>query len=586
MKMRKSTEMLEGEDRRLEGMDRLQFHRRILSDLRRELDGLEDVERILEAVLLTAMGSLGVVSGFSLLVDKESGKHWLVHRGLGRRETEALQTHVPEVIRRYFSKNSGGEDRFFTDSEVITREGLTDAPFCPQVRVLIKWTINDVRVGLMGLGARILFDVYGDGDIEFLLGLTDNLMFSIQKTRSASLLRQLQWELREKDGLLEEALKRSEHTREELDRRLFHLKSFHDITRELAGLRDTGRILETFLLMVLGIFSVGQGYVLMLDREKKSVLISSRGIEKEELSHLPEAELERVLVKYLEAAKPPSLLPSNARVITGGNLLGQLPGSRTVRIAAVFFAEESCQGLVGLGEKITQQPFSEQDSQLLATLVSNLSVFLRNTRSFETIQALNLHLEKRNEELEKAVEDLKASRSKIEILERAKSRIKTSLQKERQRARRVSLVDVALILGVAFLLGLIYNFSSPGRINLIPQSWMREPPPLIESHLAKLKHEDGNAIFVDARPAEFFGRGHIQGAVNLPYTLFDFVYAMKLAKVDPQRELIVYGRNISRRYDEEVGYKLISKGHRKVKILSGGLSVWRKNGFPMGPQRK
>jgi rhodanese-related sulfurtransferase len=566
-------------------MDRREFHRKTLSDLRSELRALGDIEEILKAVLLTAMGSLGITKAFVLVVDTSSQKHHLVDRGLEETELKALRDNLSEIICQYFPRDLEDKGHFFTDPEVITREGPADVAFFPkQIKVLIKWTIRDFCLGLMGFGVRILTDGYSDDDVVFLLSLTDSLIFSIEDTRSASIIRQLGSELREKEGHLKEALRRSEHTRKELDRRLFHLKSFHDITRELAGLRDTGRILETFLLMVLGIFSVGQGYVLTLDREKRSARIACRGIEREELAKLAEAELERCIVRFLDADEVHTLLPASSRVITDRSLLEQVPSSANVKISAVFVVNEVSQGLIGLGEKITQQPFSKQDSELLLTLVSNLSVFLRNTRSFETIQELNLHLEKRNVELEKTVEELRASRSKIEILERTKARIRTSLQKERQRARRVSVMDMVLILGVGLLLGLIYNFSSPSRIDLIPQNWVRESAPLIDSRLAKVKYNEEQAIFVDARPAEFFNQEHIRGAVNLPLALFDFVYSMKFAHLDPQKELIVYGRNISRLYDEEVAFKLASRGHKQVKILSGGIAVWRKGGFPVGPQ--
>ena len=44
---------------------------------------------------------------------------------------------------------------------------------------------------------------------------------------------------------------------------------------------------------------------------------------------------------------------------------------------------------------------------------------------------------------------------------------------------------------------------------------------------------------------------------------------MKLSQVPPDQELVVYGRNVSRRYDLEVGLKLRSKGHTRVTILNG-----------------
>jgi 3-mercaptopyruvate sulfurtransferase SseA len=41
-------------------------------------------------------------------------------------------------------------------------------------------------------------------------------------------------------------------------------------------------------------------------------------------------------------------------------------------------------------------------------------------------------------------------------------------------------------------------------------------------------------------------------------------------------EIIVYGRTISKRHDEEVASNLVARGHKNVKILKGGLDAWRK----------
>jgi len=58
---------------------------------------------------------------------------------------------------------------------------------------------------------------------------------------------------------------------------------------------------------------------------------------------------------------------------------------------------------------------------------------------------------------------------------------------------------------------------------------------------------------------------------------------MKLSQLPPDQELVVYGRNFSRRYDLEVGLKLRSKGHTRVAILTGDLGEWRRSGLPLEP---
>ncbi|MFH1349433.1 MAG: rhodanese-like domain-containing protein [Pseudomonadota bacterium] len=248
-----------------------------------------------------------------------------------------------------------------------------------------------------------------------------------------------------------------------------------------------------------------------------------------------------------------------------------------------FLIDENAFGLIGLGSRITDEGYSEEDQKLLLTLANNLIVFLGNMRSFETIKNLNMDLEKRNIQLKKSIEELTASRRKIEVLERAKSHIRSAIRKEMERTRRVSGMDFILILGFALVLSLIFNYSNPSGVNLIPETWLREPTPVIDVQDAKVKYDTETALFLDARPADFFKQRSIQGAINLPLNLFDFVYMMKFTKVQLKREIIVFGRNISKLYDEEVAFRLASRGHTNVKILRGGLSAWQEKGYPLTP---
>ena len=104
---------------------------------------------------------------------------------------------------------------------------------------------------------------------------------------------------------------------------------------------------------------------------------------------------------------------------------------------------------------------------------------------------------------------------------------------------------------------------------------------MIDPDSAKPKFDDKSVLFVDARPSAYFQRDHIPGAVSLPNTLFDFVYMMKLARTDPQKEIIVYGRDISKHHDEETAFALRARGHRNIRIMPGSLSAWEERGYPL-----
>ena len=86
-----------------------------------------------------------------------------------------------------------------------------------------------------------------------------------------------------------------------------------------------------------------------------------------------------------------------------------------VACALPFSVVSDCSGLLGLGAKLVGEPYSDDDKELLTTLVNNLVVALRNARSFEEIKRLNLDLQEKNEQLEKALKEL---REALESLKR------------------------------------------------------------------------------------------------------------------------------------------------------------------------
>lgn len=166
-------------------------------------------------------------------------------------------------------------------------------------------------------------------------------------------------------------------------------------------------------------------------------------------------------------------------------------------------------------------------------------------------------------------------------------------------APKLSLFDFVFIGVVILIFTTIFNFANPNKINIIPKFYDPEEIPKIDLSLANEKHEEGETLFIDARPNYFFEEGHIMGAINIPLSLFNIMYLMlgeldeeeNIIVVDKEKNIIVYGRSMSAQYDEEVARKFKNLGHENVKILKtgsqympltwGALSGWRENGYPV-----
>ena len=150
-------------------------------------------------------------------------------------------------------------------------------------------------------------------------------------------------------------------------------------------------------------------------------------------------------------------------------------------------------------------------------------------------------------------------------------------------APRLTWVDYLLIVGLGVVCALVFNRFNFKGIPIVPQSFLYEVVSFENPSTAFDKHKKGKTLFVDAMPYSFYEQEHITGAVSLPLAIFVFMYDMSIAHTDKSKEIIVYGRTISKRYDEEVASKLVARGHKNVKILKGSLDAWKKKNYPVEP---
>jgi len=148
-------------------------------------------------------------------------------------------------------------------------------------------------------------------------------------------------------------------------------------------------------------------------------------------------------------------------------------------------------------------------------------------------------------------------------------------------APRLTWLDYLLIVGLSVVCALVFNSSNFKGIPVVPQSFLHEAVSFENPSTAFDKLKKGETLFVDARPYSFYEQEHIPGAVSLPVSIFGFMYDMSIGQTDKSKEIIVYGRTISRRHDEEVASNLVARGHKKVKIFKGGLNSWKKKHYPV-----
>lgn len=148
-------------------------------------------------------------------------------------------------------------------------------------------------------------------------------------------------------------------------------------------------------------------------------------------------------------------------------------------------------------------------------------------------------------------------------------------------ASRMSWSDFLLIIGISVLLALSFNHSNPNGVPLIPESIDKASVPSVSVSDAMQQYQQNHALIIDAMPANFYQKGHIKGAVNMPMALFDIVYLMNFSEENKERPILVYGNTISKPYDLEIAGKLMLHGYTDIKIIDGGLAAWQAKGYPV-----
>ena len=95
---------------------------------------------------------------------------------------------------------------------------------------------------------------------------------------------------------------------------------------------------------------------------------------------------------------------------------------------------------------------------------------------------------------------------------------------------------------------------------------------------------EGTAV-VDARSKESYEKGHIKGAINLPYSFLDAVPEEAIEALKKERVIIVYCNSESPERSKLMAGELSEAGLENVSYLAGGFLGWVKAGGPYTGQR-
>jgi serine phosphatase RsbU (regulator of sigma subunit) len=192
-------------------------------------------------------------------------------------------------------------------------------------------------------------------------------------------------------------------SREELELQTYYLGTLFDISKDLFGTLDTESILQNFLLMTMGNFGVVEGFILIINLgSKETAQFVSNGFHNIDLSELEYSAREILLLTEITS---PNVNDAKRKE------LGSLP--EEVACAVPFNIDENSAGMMGLGSKIIDKSYTEDEKKLLITLVNTMVIALQNAGAFEEINQLNKDLLQKSRQLEKTVVELQAAMKKV-----------------------------------------------------------------------------------------------------------------------------------------------------------------------------
>ncbi len=178
-------------------------------------------------------------------------------------------------------------------------------------------------------------------------------------------------------------------TKLELERRVFHLQTLYEVAHALSHCRNSGEIHRELLSILMGTFGVEFGFALIRNNHLDWQIVSMRGVEAE-----AQQALERELAQANFDARPAALKKAALQECVRKQLKREL--SREHCVWVEFLGRDAVLGGLFLGNKLSGEPYSEADHELLEAAVSHATTALENLRLYEELREAQERLQLEN----------------------------------------------------------------------------------------------------------------------------------------------------------------------------------------------
>lgn len=203
---------------------------------------------------------------------------------------------------------------------------------------------------------------------------------------------------------------------------LFYLKALCDINKEFDSSYNRNRLLNTFLLTLMGTFGIDRGFIAIFDKifsqtechvckalDKNAMRGMLESIKRQHKAIFSKKDPFMFFdKKYQQNKQRNSVLHKTRR------LFYEYMISESIFTFVPFLVDHDFFGVIGLSERINKSPFLSIDKELFFTLINQFSIMFSNLTFYQINRTLRDEIEIKNEAIEKTVK-------KVYMLENAQN---------------------------------------------------------------------------------------------------------------------------------------------------------------------
>ncbi len=306
-----------------------------------------DLQTILDNLLLTSMGRLMIGKGLVLLRGEGDVLKVAAVKGLSRKN-----------VGRTFALPSEVRSPGFVPELIPPATSLGQFLAAEEAELLLPLISNERLLGLVVFGKKFVQSGYRPDEIDFLQSLVSGAAIAVDKS------------------LLFDELKAMNR---QLDKKIQELNTVLEISRELNATLEPRKIASILSFAIMGELLVKECVIVFLEEGRTEVAVK-KGIE------IEDSELAAFFGDFACRQKLLSapVLQVSESECSGSIDKGVLEQSK-LEILIPLKSNEVLKGVIGIGQKITGENFSETELGFLETLANDAISAIENARMIQQL---------------------------------------------------------------------------------------------------------------------------------------------------------------------------------------------------------